>query len=90
MGRCSIKAVQQPVRRGDCVPGSPRYLACSGWDTDLLDEPIMIQSLTARENVENEEKLLEFVEFARRLCKEANQERVAVIFNDVIHFIAVR
>ena len=35
------------------------------------------------------EKLLQLVEFARRLCKETNQVCVAVVFNDVIHFIKV-
>jgi len=55
--------------------------------TDLLDEPVMIQSLVRREDAENEAKLTELAEFARRLCRETNQECVAVICNDTIHYI---
>ena len=55
--------------------------------TDLFEEPIIIQSLARREDVENEEKLGQLVEFAKRLCKDANQECVAIICNDTIHHI---
>jgi hypothetical protein len=55
--------------------------------TDLLDEPVMIQSLVKRENAENEKKLEQLVAFAKRLCRETNQECVAVICNGVIRYI---
>ncbi len=50
----------------------------------------MIQSLVRREDAENEDKLQELADFARRLCRETNQECVAVICNDTIHFIRAR
>jgi hypothetical protein len=55
--------------------------------TDLLDEPILIQSLVRREDADNEEKLEELAVFARRLRRETNQKCVAVICNDTIHYI---
>jgi hypothetical protein len=72
--------------------GATAFMALRGvWKhedgTDLFDEPIIIQSLAKREDVESEEKLEMLVEFAKRLCKETNQECVAVICNDTIHFL---
>jgi hypothetical protein len=55
--------------------------------TDLLDKPIIIESLVEREVAEDEDKLETLLEFAARLCRETNQVCVAVIFNDVIRFI---
>lgn len=72
--------------------GATAFVALRGvWrdadGTDLFDEPIMIQSLARREDAESEEKLLQLVEFARRLCKATSQARVGIVFNDVIHYI---
>jgi hypothetical protein len=72
--------------------GATAFMALRGvWKspdgTDLFDEPIMIQSLANREDAENEAKLEELIEFARRMCRETRQECVAVMCNDTIHFI---
>ncbi len=75
--------------------GATAFTALKGiWREDdgneLFDEPILIQSLAKREDAENEEKLEMLAEFARRLCRETNQDCVAVICNDTIHFIRAK
>ena len=54
----------------------------------LADEPIMIQSLTKREDVENVVKIEELASFLKRMGKRTKQGAVAVVFNDAIHFIS--
>ena len=76
----------------DLYGGATAFTALKGiWKcedgTDLLDEPILIQSLAKREDAESEDKLEVLAAFAKRLCRETNQECVAVICNDTIHFI---
>lgn len=53
----------------------------------LDDEPIMIQSLAKRADVENEEKLTQLGEFLKLMGKKTKQGAVAVVFNDAMHFI---
>jgi hypothetical protein len=53
----------------------------------LDDEPIMIQSLAKRADVENEEKLEELAQFLKLMGKKTKQGAVAVVFNNAIHFI---
>ncbi len=55
--------------------------------TDVLDEPILLQSLVRREDAVNEEKLELLADFARRLCRDTNQECVAVFCNDTMHYV---
>ena len=74
--------------------GATAFTALRGiWRTedgiDLLDEPIMIQSLAKREDAESEAKLEELIGFAQRLCRETRQECVAVIGNNAIHYVRV-
>lgn len=67
---------------------------CGIWRDDdnggklLTDNPIMIQSLARREDVENQEKIDELVSFLKRMGKATKQGAVAVIFNNAIHFIS--
>ena len=72
--------------------GATSFIALRGiWrdedGTDLLDEPILIQSLAKREHAEDEVRLNELATFARRLRQATNQKCVAVICNDTIHYI---
>jgi hypothetical protein len=53
----------------------------------LDDEPIMIQSLAKRADVENEDKLEELARFLKLMGKKTKQGAIAVVFNDAIHFI---
>lgn len=53
----------------------------------LDDQPIMIQSLAKRGDVENEEKLAELATFLRHMGKKLKQGAIGVVFNDAIHFI---
>ena len=53
----------------------------------LDDEPIMIQSLAKRADVENPEKLEELAQFLKLMGKKTKQAAIAVVFNDAIHFI---
>jgi hypothetical protein len=53
----------------------------------LDDEPIMIQSLAKRADVENEEKLEKLARFLKLMGKKTKQGAIAVVFNDAIHFI---
>jgi hypothetical protein len=55
--------------------------------TDLLDEPVLIQSLAKREDAEDEAKLGELASFLRRMRHDMNQKCVAVICNDTIHYV---
>lgn len=54
----------------------------------LEDQPIMIQSLAKRNDVEDEAKLVLLAKFCQRLGKETNQGAVAVVINDAIHYIS--
>lgn len=53
----------------------------------LHDEPIMIQSLAKRADVENAEKLEQLAQFLKLMGKKTKQGAIAVVFNDAIHFI---
>jgi hypothetical protein len=53
----------------------------------LDDEPIMIQSLAKRADVENPEKLEELARFLKLMGKSTKQGAIAVVFNDAIHYI---
>jgi hypothetical protein len=55
-----------------------------------FDDSIMIQSLAKRPAVVNEENLTEILEFARQMCRDARQKKVAVIFNNTLHYIESR
>jgi hypothetical protein len=48
----------------------------------LYDQPIMIQTLTATENVENEENLLELAEFCRNMGRKTNQAGIGLVVNN--------
>jgi hypothetical protein len=52
----------------------------------LDDEPIMIQSLAKRADVEDEGKLEELARFLKLMGKKTKQGAIAVVFNDAIHF----
>lgn len=54
----------------------------------LDDQPIMIQSLANREDVENPAKVSELGGFLRLMGKNTKQGAVAVVFNNAIHFIS--
>ena len=57
-------------------------------DGELLDdEPIMIQSLAKRADVEDESKLKELALFLKRMGAKTQQGAVGVVFNNAIHFI---
>lgn len=53
----------------------------------LDDEPIMIQSLAKRADVENVEKLAQLGQFLKKMGKKTKQGAIAVVFNDAIHYI---
>lgn len=57
--------------------------------TDLYDEPIMIQSLAKRENVDDPERLEQLVGFAKDMGKQMNQECIGLTVNDVMFYIYV-
>ncbi len=67
---------------------------CGIWRDDendgqlLTDEPIMIQSLAKREDVEDPAKIGELASFLKRMGKKTKQGAVAVVFNNAIHFIS--
>ena len=54
----------------------------------LDDEPIMIQSLAARQDVEDPTKIRELGDFLKLMGKTTKQGAVAVVFNNAIHFIS--
>jgi hypothetical protein len=54
----------------------------------LDDQPIMIQSLAKRADVEDEKKLTELAGFLKLMGKKTKQGAIAVVFNDAIHFIS--
>jgi hypothetical protein len=54
----------------------------------LTDEPIMIQSLARRADVEDPAKISELGKFLKLMGKKTNQGAVAVVFNNAIHFIS--
>lgn len=53
-----------------------------GASRPLYDDPIMIQTLTARENVESEESLFELSDFCHNMGKKLNQVSVGVVVNN--------
>lgn len=53
----------------------------------LDDEPIMIQSLAKRADVEDEQKLEELARFLKLMGKKTKQGAIAVVINDAIHYI---
>ena len=53
----------------------------------LDDEPVMIQSLAKRDDVENPIKLEELAQFLKLMGKKTRQGAIAVVFNDAIHYI---
>jgi hypothetical protein len=67
---------------------------CGIWRDDenggqlLTDNPIMIQSLAKREDVEDQAKLGELATFLKRMGKTTKQGAVGVVFNNAIHFIS--
>jgi hypothetical protein len=67
---------------------------CGIWRDDenggqlLIDNPIMIQSLAKREDVEDHAKLGELATFLKRMGKTTKQGAVGVVFNNAIHFIS--
>lgn len=67
---------------------------CGIWRDDendgqlLTDNPIMIQSLAKRADVEDEKKISELAAFLKRMGKTTKQGAVAVVFNNAIHFIS--
>lgn len=66
---------------------------CGIWRDDenggelLDDQPIMVQSLAKRADVEDPAKLDQLGAFLKRMGKNTRQGAVAVVFNDAIHFI---
>lgn len=54
----------------------------------LTDEPIMIQSLAKRADVENSAKIAELGAFLKQMGKKTKQGAIGVVFNDSIHFIS--
>ena len=54
----------------------------------LDDEPIMIQSLAKRVDVENVAKLSQLADFLKLMGKKTKQGAIAVVLNDAIHFIS--
>jgi hypothetical protein len=54
----------------------------------LDDQPIMIQSLAKREDVENQKNIEELAAFLKKMGKATKQGAVAVVFNNAIHFIS--
>ena|SRR5688500_17389564 len=54
----------------------------------LDDEPIMIQSLAKRVDVEDAAKLSQLGDFLKLMGKKTKQGAIAVILNDAIHFIS--
>lgn len=55
--------------------------------TMVDDEPIMIQSLAKREDIENEDVVAELAAFLKSMGKRTKQGAIGVVFNDGIHFI---
>jgi hypothetical protein len=53
----------------------------------LDDEPIMIQSLAKRADVEDEAKLSELAAFLKLMGKKTKQGAIAIVFNDAMHLI---
>ena len=53
----------------------------------LDDEPIMIQSLAKRADVEDPQKLRRLADFLKLMGKRTRQGAVAIVINDAIHFI---
>lgn len=57
-------------------------------DTVITEQPIMIQTLTKRENVEDPKKLGELLGFCRRMGKNTNQACIGLAINDVFYYIS--
>ena len=53
----------------------------------LHDTPIMIESYVQRNDLEDRGKLLELLQFAKRMGRETRQAAVAIIVNSVFHEI---
>lgn len=56
----------------------------------LYDNPTMIQSLTAAENIENEENLIELAEFCRHMGKRMNQASIGLVINNKFVDIVIK
>lgn len=53
----------------------------------LHDNPILVESYVARQDLENGQKLTELREFAKRMGKGTRQEAVGLVINNCMHFI---
>jgi hypothetical protein len=56
--------------------------------TLIAEQPIMIQALTKRENLEDPEKLDELLTFCKRMGKKTNQACIGLAINDVFYYIS--
>ena len=78
---------------GDLFGGATAFKALTGVyksDADgklLHDNPIVVESYVARDDIENPDRLRALTEFAKRMGRETNQEAVGLVLNNCIHFI---
>lgn len=64
------------------------YLSESG--EILRDEPIMIESLASNAEINDEGRLRQLGEFAKRLARETDQEAVFIAIGNTRHYIGSR
>lgn len=77
---------------GNLYGGATAFKALEGvWRTPkgklLYDQPIMVQSLAERGDVEDRSKLKKLETFCKKMGRDTNQACVAIAFNNVIHYI---
>jgi hypothetical protein len=77
---------------GRLYGGATAFTGLSGTWMDgsgnlIDDEPIMVQSLARREDVEDPEKLHQLSEFCKKLGRETKQGAVGLVLNDAMHYI---
>lgn len=53
----------------------------------IVDEPIMIQSLAKRSDVEDDSKTMQLANFCKKMGRETHQGAVAIAFNEAIHYM---
>jgi len=55
----------------------------------LHDEPILLEAYADRRDVESGDKLNSLLRFTVRMGKETDQDTVAIVVNDFMHFIPI-
>jgi len=95
IGNQSVWADVAATLFAELYRGATAFKAASGiFRTErgeiLYDEPILLESYADRGAIENKDNLLRLLDFADRMGHETNQDTVALVVGQSIHFIRIR